>query len=129
MILHLLLLWPAICIGRIYAQILLVLEVAVCDASIVLYQFFSLSTLLSEQWLIADMSAKFNFYYVNYILIMEKIQVKDTFITCILPISNAKRTNPRVAITIATIISPTYVLVRRPCPNELHPPIRKALQS
>jgi len=50
-------------------------------------------------------------------------------ITCILPISNAKRTNPRVAITIATIISPTYVLVRRPCPKELHPPSRKALES
>ena len=50
-----------------------------------------------------------------------------TLITCILPISSAKRTNPRVATTMATIISPTCVLVRRPCPKELHPPIRKAL--
>lgn len=68
--------WPAICIGRIYARILLVLEVVVCDASIVLYLFFSPSTLLSEQWLIGDMSAKFNFCCVYYILIMDKIQVK-----------------------------------------------------
>ena len=42
-------------------------------------------------------------------------------LTCILPISNPKRTNPRVATTMANIISPTKVLVRRPCPKELQP--------
>ncbi len=52
---------------------------------------------------------------------------KLTALTCILPISNAKSTNPRVATTIATIISPIKVLVRRPCPKELHPPNRKVL--
>jgi hypothetical protein len=50
-----------------------------------------------------------------------------TMLTCILPISNAKRTNPRVATTMATIISPIKVLVRRPCPKELHRQIRNAL--
>lgn len=34
--------------------------------------------------------------------------------------SNAKRTNPRVAIIMAKVISPTYVLVERFCPKELH---------
>jgi len=38
--------------------------------------------------------------------------------------SNAKRTNPRIATTMANIISPTKVLVRRPCPKELKPAIR-----
>ena len=48
-------------------------------------------------------------------------------LTCILPISNPKRTNPRVATTMANIISPTKVLVRRPCPKELQPTIRNSL--
>lgn len=34
--------------------------------------------------------------------------------------SKAKRTRPRVAITMAKLISPTYVLVERFCPRELH---------
>jgi len=55
-------------------------------------------------------------------LIQQQLAKRDNLytLTCILPISNAKRTSPRVATTMANIISPTKVLVRRPCPNELH---------
>lgn len=54
--------WPAIYTDHISSQTVSVLEVAACDASIVLYQFFWLSTLLTSQLLIEGMSEEVEFY-------------------------------------------------------------------
>lgn len=48
-----------------------------------------------------------------------KMQNKNSKITCIFPMSNENKTNPKIEINTAKNISPVKVLVLRFCPREL----------